>query len=150
MHLQICNTGARAFEWSGGLHPYFYVDDLLQVQVKGLQNTAYEDRYPIKPSVPLQEENCMGFDGAPIERLYQGCPPLKLVQARRHLQLSCTGFSQWMIWNPGEAGQAQFSDLPPGDWRHFICIEPVIASHSQKLEPGQCFEGTLSIEVIKG
>jgi glucose-6-phosphate 1-epimerase len=148
MRLQICNTGTQAFDWTGGLHPYFYVDDVLHSHITGLYGVSCEDRYATDLSALVQSEKDLGLDGSPMERLYLDTPALELVQSQRRLKMDCTGFSQWMIWNPGQAEQTQFLDLPPGDWRHFICIEPVIAKQAHRLEPAQVFEGMLRVQVM--
>jgi glucose-6-phosphate 1-epimerase len=148
MRLQICNTGTQAFDWTGGLHPYFYVDDLLQAHLLGLADVSCEDRYATDLSALVPNEVDVRFDGQPLERLYLDTPTLELVQAQRRIKLDCTGFSQWMIWNPGQAGETLFSDLPPGDWRRFICIEPVIAKQAHRLEPTQVFEGMLHVQLM--
>lgn len=147
MRLRISNTGSQAWSWTGGLHPYWYVDDLLQAQVTGLGHAQYEDAYAKDRPVFTQPDEVLRFDGAPLERLYQHAPALELMQAGRKIKLSCQGFEQWMIWNPGQAGESEFADLPPGDWRHFICIEPVVARQALLLEPGQTFEGVLCAQV---
>ena len=55
-----------------------------------------------------------------------------------------------MVWNPGAQGERDFADLPPGDWRHFVCIEPVIASTAQVLLPGEIFTGKLRATIEQG
>lgn len=57
--------------------------------------------------------------------------------------LQATGFSEWMIWNPGQVGASQISDLPDHDWQNFVCVEPVFASKPAVLAKGERFEGTL-------
>ncbi|MDH6420918.1 D-hexose-6-phosphate mutarotase [Polynucleobacter sphagniphilus] len=40
-------------------------------------------------------------------------------------------------------------DLPNADWRRFICIEPLIASHPILLQPTKKWAGHLTIQVRK-
>ena len=141
LHLQIRNCGQSSFTWTGGFHPYWSVDDLLDTQIIGLQNTPCEDRYA--PECKLDQSAQLVFTGALVERLYLVAPSLELINRHRSVFLECEGFSQWMVWNPGAQGQGDFADLPQGDWRHFVCIEPVIASTQNCLLPGQIFTGKL-------
>jgi glucose-6-phosphate 1-epimerase len=141
LHLQIVNCGKDSFTWTGGFHPYWSVDDLLDTQITGLQNIPCEDRYA--PECKLDQSPKLTFTGAMVERLYLAAPSLELINRERSLLLECEGFSQWMVWNPGAQGERDFADLPPGDWRHFVCIEPVIASTENHLLPGQIFTGKL-------
>ena len=61
------------------------------------------------------------------------------------MKLSSTGFSEWMIWNPGSVDSVHFADLPQGDWRHIICVEPVNVINPILIEPRKEFCGSLSI-----
>lgn len=148
MHLQIGNHGQDSFTWTGGFHPYWSVDDLLNTQIIGLQNTPYEDRFA--PELKVDEAAQLTFTSAMVERLYLAAPAIELVTSQRSVMLECEGFSQWMVWNPGAQGERDFADLPPGDWRHFVCIEPVIASTAHVLLPGEIFTGKLRATIEQG
>lgn len=142
--LKITNSGVNAFRWSGGLHPYFSVDDLLQTSLLGLQNISYQDRYDLSSNYCV--ENFLSFDESPCEKLFSSAPALKLVTNSRRLSISTTGFAQWMIWNPGMK-HSNFADLPTGDWKSFLCIEPVNVSSPILLEPGEVFTGTFKVSL---
>ena len=145
--LKIINTGNSTFGWTGGLHPYFYVENLLESSVTGLMGLSCHDRYNSAFKVQLDEN--LHWDNQPFERFYDKCPPLVLKSANHSLKLSASGFDQWMIWNPGEAGGNLISDLPTDDWRKFVCIEPVCVSRPVTLLPGQEFTGNLRITIDK-
>jgi glucose-6-phosphate 1-epimerase len=146
--LSVLNTGTDAFSFTGGLHPYFAVDDLLQAHVAGLQSLAATDRYV--PEYERQSESQLQFSDAPFERLYDGCPALVLVSGARRLRLSATGFDQWMVWNPGREGARDLKDLPDEDWQRFICIEPVRVRRPVMLGVGEKFEGSLQVTLEQG
>ena len=141
--LKVSNLGLSSFSWTGGLHPYFYVDDVLKTGLLGLTGSTLIDRYDSQntidqnPSIILNERPC--------ERLYQSNLPIRLETQERSLKFSSTGFSEWMIWNPGRVDSTDLPDLPRGDWRHFICVEPVNVTNPILIEPGKEFCGSLSI-----
>ncbi|UUZ66967.1 hypothetical protein LP416_18265 [Polaromonas sp. P2-4] len=58
MSLQITNTGTSAFTWTGGLHPYFAVDDVQACTLAGLTGLPVQDRYDasltIEPDGPAR------------------------------------------------------------------------------------------------
>lgn len=130
--LQVTNTGSSTFNWTGGLHPYFAVQDLLACSISGLAG------------LELQE-----FSGQPFEQLFNSCGSLALNAGGYSLRLSATGFDQWMVWNPGATGATALSDLPAGHWQQFICIEPVCVDRPVVLAPGETFDGRLCIEVLE-
>jgi len=140
---EVINTGAETFSWTGGLHPYFAVKDLLLSRISGLFNIPYKDRYSldhllVAPSIII-------FDGSPCEKIFASAPDLTLDSCAYQMNLKTVGFQQWMIWNPGIKGAEVISDLPDDDWRKFICIEPVCVDNPVVLEPGQKFLGQFDI-----
>jgi len=143
--LRVTNTGTTAFCFTGGLHPYFLVQDVQACQILGLQNNAYQDRYAAQDC--LSEAGWISSTQA-FERLYMQAPELILVDGQRRLSLSCRGFVEWMIWNCGQIGAQTLIDLPDSDWQRFLCIEPVIASQPFILTPNAIFEGSLTIRDI--
>ena len=145
--LQVTNTGITAFSWTGGLHPYFAVQDVLKSSLSGLAGLRVQDRFV--PDFSSQPQDDIQWTKQPFERLYDGCPPLVLNTGSHSLQLSASGFDQWMVWNPGEVDGNALADLPAGDWRRFICVEPVCVVRPVELAPGDIFEGSLRIEICK-
>jgi glucose-6-phosphate 1-epimerase len=148
--LSVHNTGSQAFGWTGGLHPYWALDDLRGCKVSGLGGLAVQDRYDA--SLTQQPPGDMAWTEAqgqqPLERLYGNCPPLVLHTGAGRVALAATGFTQWMVWSPGATGAAALPDLPPEDWRRFVCIEPVCVSQPVAMAPGATFVGTLTATLL--
>lgn len=143
LRLEVTNTGDHSFGWTGGLHPYFAADDLLTTTVIGLAGLPVKDRYDA--ALRIQPERLVHWEKHTFERIYDGCPALTLSSGRVQLELSASGFDQWMIWNPGMPGAVRLADLPPGDWQRFVCIEPVCVDRPVMLTPGDIFTGTLQV-----
>ena len=144
--LNVTNTGADAFSWTGGLHPYFLVSDLLQSRLEGLGDVPIRDRF--HPEIAHQPAGDIHWDGQLYERLFDTASPVELHAGAARFRLSMSGFDQWMVWNPGIAGAQTMKDLPDADWQRFVCVEPVIVQRAVSLQPGERFKGSLRIEVI--
>jgi glucose-6-phosphate 1-epimerase len=142
--LQVHNSGISDFSWSGGLHPYFALVDLLGSSLSGLGGLAVQDRYDA--DFCLQRADELHWTRQPCERLYAACPPLVLNAGSYRLELRASGFDEWMVWNPGEA--ESLADLPAGDWRRFVCVEPVCVSRPVPLAPGESFTGSLRVALL--
>lgn len=145
--LRVSNTGDQSFSWTGGLHPYFAVQDVLTSSAAGLAGLGVQDRYDT--DLRSQPPGDLCWTEQPFERLYEACPPVTLETGGYSLRLSASGFDQWMVWNPGEAGARALADLPAGDWRRFVCVEPVCVTRPVLLAPGETFEGRLWIQVCR-
>jgi len=144
--LTVENMGRSAFDWTGGLHPYFATTDCLAATLSGLEGSGLSDRYDA--SVSRERSTPLSWTGEAFERLYAEAPPLTLNAGSHRLHLSCSGFDQWMIWNPGRELARTIRDLGPEDWRRFVCIEPVIVTRPSRLAPGEIFRGRLRIELL--
>lgn len=144
--LSVSNTGHDSFRFTGGLHPYWAVENLQDVTLSGLSGLTVEDLYlPMRTSLPPTWQ-----PGAskPLEVLADGCPALLMHDGARQLRLQATGFTEWMIWNPGESLAADLGDMPAADWTRFLCVEPVCVNHAVELAPehSRCF--TLKWELL--
>ncbi|MEY2776766.1 MAG: hypothetical protein RLY30_864 [Pseudomonadota bacterium] len=146
MTLRVLNTGSTAFDWAGGLHPYWATSDVLRSELLGLEGIRVQDRYQSDRTV--ESGQSVVWTGAPCERLYEGKASLTFRTPYHTLGLSMTGFDQWMVWNPGESGAAAIPDLPDSDWKQFVCIEPVLVDRRSVLKPGDAFEGSLRVVIL--
>ncbi len=147
--LKICllvrNAGSTQFAWTGGLHPYMHTADLCASQLLGLQGTVVQDRFD--PSRTTETESVVSWNGNEFERVYDSQARLKLQTPSHAIEMSMTGFDQWMVWNPGITGAKHLKDLPDQDWKRFVCIEPVRVCRPSVLQPGEVFEGGLEMVV---
>ena len=124
--LRIENTGSTAFSFSGGLHPYWAVREVADCHISGLPLSGLGDRE--------------------VDEWHAGDHAITLHDGDFGLRLSQQGFQGWQVWNPG-AGHA-LRDMPAADWRHFVCLEPVVMTPIQLLL-GEVFEGVLRAEVCE-
>lgn len=132
VQFKVRNLGNDSFGWTGGLHPYWYVGDLLNTRAQGLADNTVID-----------------FDGSVVERLYSAAnQPVVLQYPGAKLQLEASGFNEWMLWTPGRDGASALPDLPEGHWSRFICIEPVCVSQPVHLLPGESFVGQLTAQIF--
>jgi len=144
--LSIKNTGNVAFDFTCGLHPYFLVDKFEMVSILGLEGYEYFDR--VKQQF-FKNDSIFLFDHDLCEKLFNLSPKITLRTGSKTLLLSCSGFNQWMIWNPGRIEAKKIFDLPDADWNRFVCVEPVIAGKSKRLSPGDSFSGSLTFELLE-
>lgn len=143
--LDVLNTGASAFSWTGGLHPYFAVDNVCQSVLTGLEGTQFTTRAAARAAD--DNEAPIRWSGAMLERLYHSARSITLCTPTHRLHLSMSGFNEWMVWNPGRELAEGIADLPNGDWQRFVCIEPVCVSQPVQLAPRERFTGSLRITV---
>jgi glucose-6-phosphate 1-epimerase len=142
--LKVTNAGLTPFEWTGGLHPYFVVDDICRASIRGLSQVKHYDCH--NPGTQYLESDLLHFDNGPCEKIFDAAPSLCIHNSNSTISLSTKGFTQWMIWNPGK--KHGLGDLPTDAWGSFICIEPVIVSSPKKLLPGEVFMGEMRVVLL--
>jgi glucose-6-phosphate 1-epimerase len=148
LRLAVCNTGADAFECTGGLHPYWAVRDVREAVIEGAAGLQIEDKYDASRT---ELPSCWKpSQGQVVEVLISAAPDLLLRCDANQLRLKCAGFDEWMVWNPGAEESKQIVDLASGAWKQFICIEPVCVKKPMRLLPGQerSFELVWEVECL--
>lgn len=134
IQLTVHNIGKSSFEWTGGLHPYFLVDNVTNISIKGLtKNKLHLNELDL-----LQEAHDMTYPAS--------SQLIELKETSFNLTLEQKGFSHWVLWNPGAKHTLQ--DIPYSDWSKFICIEPICLSPI-KLRENEKWVGILKISLTQ-
>jgi glucose-6-phosphate 1-epimerase len=145
MELTITNQGEEAFDFTAALHTYLRVNDIAATQIENLKSLKYFDAVLKQES--MQTEGALPFPGE-IDRVYFDPAQLIVRDGQRSLAVQNSGFPDGVIWNPGAKLAATLSDLEPGGYRRFVCVEAAIFRAPIVLEPYQTWRGgqTLTAE----
>ncbi len=145
--LTIANADRSAFTFTGGLHPYFAVDDLDDARLHGLDGCMIRDRRGHLPDRiwPADQPLQFGHVG-PIDVIATGSPVLMLETGSTTVRLTSSGCSNWVVWNPG--AQHDLEDLSGTEWRRFVCVEPAHASAPQTVGSGETARMSLRVDII--
>lgn len=135
--LEVKNSGAVPFQFTAALHTYLAVSDSRSAQLEGLQGCDYEDSAG-GGTLHRQSDYAVAFAGE-TDRIYNDVvAPLTLIDDAQMLEITQEGFSDAVVWNPGERLASGMSDLAPGDWQRFVCVEA-----GQVLQPVLLGEGKI-------
>ena len=146
------NTGTAPAAFTQALHTYFRVGDAQRVQVDGLENLAYADKYDGREHLQAGAWSLHDpRDPGRSDRIYHragGRYSLHDPVLRRRIGLATSGSRSLVVWNPGEQGIAAISDAPADGWRHFVCLEVANAGEDViELAPGQTHTLRQTIDV---
>lgn len=134
VELAVANTGAAAFGFMAALHTYLQVADCEAVRLTGLGGCRYEDFTDGTTKVDAADAVRVAGE---IDRIYRGVGvPLELGEARRQLRIEAANFPEVVVWNPGQDKGAALSDLVPGDFRRFLCVEAALIEQPMHLAAG--------------
>ena len=151
LHLELSclNTGTTSCEFTGALHTYLALSDIDQAKVLGLEGLPYIDA--VDQQEKKQSEALLATKDQ-LNRVYRQCQPdlLLLEQqgaALRQIAIRQRGFSDVVVWNPGETMCATLPDMAPQGYRNMLCIEAAQLSQPVRLEPGQRWIGSQSLHL---
>jgi glucose-6-phosphate 1-epimerase len=136
------NSGAQDFPFGVALHTYYDVGNLDATSISGLQHQQYTDHHL---NTRTQEYPALHFTEK-HDRLYQSTPSVTLNTADATLRLEQQGFSEWVVWNPGQDDAKALVDLADEEYLRFVCIEPARIDQ-QPLAAGASWTGKHKIAV---
>lgn len=147
--LTVHNPGPSPLAFTGALHTYLAVEDVVDAAVQGLagrpQWDAVHDHADTAP-------DALRFAGE-FDRVYDladGAPVLRLLEAGRPvLAIDQAGaWGQAVVWNPGPALGARLADLPADAWRRFLCVEAARVDPPVVLAAGGTWQAWQDLQVM--
>lgn len=133
------NTGTEPFAFSCGFHPYILVRERDRSTVEGLDGKSFVDAKDMSEKV---QSGSLVLDSS-VDSVFT------LEDAPKHgfavmdnglgraVAVACNGARRLVVWNPGP--ETPLPDLAEGDWRRFVCVEPVTSwpDAGAPLAPGE-------------
>ncbi|HEX8851029.1 MAG TPA: D-hexose-6-phosphate mutarotase [Gemmatimonadaceae bacterium] len=143
--LRVTNPGPSPFSFTCGFHTYFRVSDVRAARVEGLQGLRFRDKVA-DWAESIDGSTALVASGE-TDRVYLAAPQrLRIRDGERVIRVENSGFANVVVWNPGPAGDAKY-DFAPGEWSHFICVEPATVFEPIVLDPGATWEGRQELAV---
>ena len=148
--LSVLNEDTSAFEFTAALHTYLLVDDARGVSVRGLEGVSYRDAAAGGVEGRQQEPELeTGPGGAELDRIYfDVSAPLEVRDALRRTRVTMSGFTDVVVWNPGQEQAAALADLEPGGWLRMLCVEAAAIGTPVRLEPGERWTGQQTLTAL--
>ena len=116
------NTGPAPFEFTGALHSYLRVTQVEDVALEGLHGHDYLDA--AHDSRVVRETGTEIIVDGEVDRVYYNVRRPQLLNAGNlSLGIQSQGFLDVVVWNPWVELCAGLTDMPPGGWRHMLCVE---------------------------
>jgi D-hexose-6-phosphate mutarotase len=142
----IHNTGLQDMEVQIGQHNYFRTASRA-VSVLGLKDTPYFDQMSKEQQAATGRSLFMNHVSGEINCLY-ALPTQRVALADpswgRRINLSYEGYSQLIVWNPG---QRDLGNLAPVNNQYFVCLEPCELSTKMRIPAGGTVKLSQTISV---
>jgi glucose-6-phosphate 1-epimerase len=143
MSLAIHNTDDKPFTFSAALHTYFYVSNLHQVQLRGLQGLNYWDNNgsDFHRDRFVFDQDTLEFPDAIDRVFFANANPLQLVDGEHTLTIENPGFREVVVWNPGAEATQKLDDMADEEYLQMLCVEAAIIDQPVTLMPGERWRG---------
>jgi glucose-6-phosphate 1-epimerase len=145
--LWMVNKGTEAVEITSALHAYLSVGAIEQTSLTGLEGVSYRDELD-QDRVKVQEGPVRFAEE--VDRIYLHEGPVRIVDAAwaRVLEVSQTGGTGTVVWNPWIEKSRRLADLPDTAFHGFLCVEPgQLADRALQLLPGEAHRLSMRIAV---
>ncbi len=125
--LSVDNVGPKEFSFTGALHTYLRVDDVLEARVDGFAEGPIEFGSEIDlPFSHVGHPGMVTCGGEPVMLCAQ------------------TGFADGVIWNIGPIAGEHMNDLGKGEWQHYVCVEAASLS-AVTVRPSERWTGSQTL-----
>jgi len=143
--LSVHNSDNAPFQFTAALHTYLRVADVAGTLVHGLERSPFVDSAHGNQPLPAADAP-VRFEGE-VDRIYAGTAGMCVTDGVDLLRIEAEGFSDTVVWNPGAELAAGMSDLGPGEYRRFVCIEAAQVLEPVRLDPGASWSGAQILTV---
>ena len=138
IELTTTNLTRESIRLTEALHAYFYVSDIDNITIDGLDGCDYADT--AAEGQRRQQAGNIQFFGR-VDRVYLNtiarCT-IDDVGLCRRINITKSGSLSTVVWNPGLETAASIKDLGPDGWRSMVCVESANAlDNALCIEPGQ-------------
>ena len=138
--LEVRNTGQEEMRFTTALHTYLSVSDATQARLLGLYGSPYIDKTDGR-ALNVDDDQALRISSE-TDRIYTGAPwRLELTDDLKRVDISESGFSDVVVWNPWRELARNIPDMRADDYLRFICVEAAVADEPCVVKPGKSWSG---------
>ena len=142
--LDVHNTDTQVLAFSGALHTYLAVPDVMQATLQGLGGQPEWDSLT---DTHAQAADTLRF-AAEFDRVYEAGPQPMTLNQTLHISQS-PSWANTVVWNPAQALCQRLADMPDDGWRHMLCVEAAQVYTPITLPAGGRWAGCQRLQVLK-
>lgn len=148
--LQTHNIGNQPINFTEALHAYFYISDISQVKIDGLNNVEYVDL--IDNQKHKLQSGLISFN-CELGRVYLNTTSdcrIEDPDFQRTIHIIKNGSQSTVVWNPWEDTAKKMDDLGSMGWKTMVCIESANAlTNTVHVKPGEYHNLSVTYSVIE-
>jgi len=148
LELETKNTETTTISITEALHTYFYVGDIANVSVHGLEDTEYLDK--VDGGLRKIQQGPVKI-GSEVDRIYLGTRADCIIEDPvlvRKIRISKQGSESTVVWNPWSKKADKLGDLGEEGYRQMLCVESANAAEDELvIAPGETHLMRVSYQV---
>lgn len=126
------------------LHTYFSVADAHRTTITGLEGADYWDK--VDSRVQTQRD-AVTLDSE-TDRVYTSGGPVRIDDGERTIEVTTTGASSTVVWNPWQTKARAMADFGDDDYLRMVCVESGnVLQHAIVVPPGEQHEMSVTYKV---
>jgi D-hexose-6-phosphate mutarotase len=129
------NTGNAPFELSEALHTYFYISDVGNMSIRGLEGCDYLDK--VQDFARCTQQGPIVIESE-VDRVYVNTEADCVIEdkgLKRAIRIAKQGSKSTVVWNPWTEKAEKMGDFGPALHRDMVCVES-----------GNALENTLTVQ----
>ncbi|KAK7255019.1 hypothetical protein RIF29_28418 [Crotalaria pallida] len=143
------NTDGKSFTFTFAYHTYFYVTDISEVRIEGLETLDYLDNLKNKERY-TEQGDAITFESE-VDRVYLSTPTKIAIidhERKRTFELRKDGLPDAVVWNPWDKKAKTISDFGDGEYKHMLCVQAACVEKAITLKPGEEWKGRQEISAV--
>jgi len=152
MTLAVRSTATQDVRFEAALHTYFVVDDVRDIEIRGLEACRYLDKMRQGAEQPATGEP-IRFHGE-TDRVYMDADDACTIHdpgLKRTTHIEKAGSRSTVVWHPWIDKAKRMADFGDDEWPGMVCVETgAIGPNAVILPPGGSHELTAKLRVTPG
>ncbi|KAL2321451.1 hypothetical protein Fmac_025830 [Flemingia macrophylla] len=143
------NTDGKSFTFTFAYNTYFYVTDISEVRIEGLETLDYLDNLKNKERF-TEQGDAITFESE-VDKVYLSTPTkIALIdhERKRTFVLRKDGLPDAVVWNPWDKKSKSIPDLGDADYKHMLCVQAACVEKAITLKPGEEWKGRQEISAV--
>ncbi|TYH13884.1 hypothetical protein ES288_A06G175200v1 [Gossypium darwinii] len=131
------NTDGKSFTFRFAYQTYFFVTDISEVRVEGLETLDYLD-------------NLKNGERS-VDKVYLSTPTKIAIldhERKRTFELRKYGLPDAVVWNPWDKKAKAMADFGDNEYMHMLCVEAACVEEPITLKPGEEWKGRQEISAV--
>ncbi len=123
LELKTTNNGTTPVTIGGALHSYFYISDIHEITLTGLEDATYLDTLD---GAEKCQNGPINFN-AEVDSIYLlNDQPVDIQDPgfKRTIRVEKLGSQSTVVWNPWTEKSQALADLADDEFHDFVCVEP--------------------------